>query len=131
MNEPAYTTLITRIIGACIEVHSERGPEPAESVHEECPIYELRSTGLFVERQVEIPVVYEGRETNKTFFMDLVVEDVIVLELKAVEKLLPLHEVQTVTYLRLADKRLGLLINFNVPVLREGIRRKINGNLNP
>ena len=86
--------------------------------------------GLYVERQVEIPVIYKGKETSKTFFMDMLIEDVIVLELKAVENLLPIHEVQTVTYMRLADKKLGLLINFNVSIMRQGIRRKINGNLN-
>ena len=130
MNEIAYNKLSSKIISACIEVHRELGPGLLESVYEECLTYELRSMGLYVERQVELPVIYKGRETNKTFFMDLVIEDIIVLELKAVENLLPIHEVQTVTYLRLADKKLGLLINFNVPLMREGIRRKINGNLN-
>lgn len=130
MNEIGYNKLSNKIISACIEVHRELGPGLLESVYEECLTHELRSIGLYVERQVEIPVMYKGVETNKTFFMDLLVEDVIVLELKAVENLLPIHEVQTVTYLRLADKRLGLLINFNVPLLSQGIRRKINGNLN-
>ncbi|GAB4032773.1 GxxExxY protein [Spirosoma jeollabukense] len=130
MNEIGYNRLSNKIISACIEVHRELGPGLLESVYEECLTHELRSMGLYVERQVEIPVMYKGIETNKTFFMDLVVEDVIVLELKAVENLLPIHEVQTVTYLRLADKRLGLLINFNVPLMSQGIRRKINGNLN-
>ncbi|CAN5329774.1 GxxExxY protein [soil metagenome] len=130
MNELGYNKLNNKIISACIEVHRELGPGLLESVYEECLTHELRTMGLYVERQVEIPVMYKGVETNKTFFMDLLVEDVIVLELKAVENLLPIHEVQTVTYLRLADKRLGLLINFNVPLLSQGIRRKINGNLN-
>ena len=130
MNEIGYNKLSSKIISACIEVHRELGPGLLESVYEECLTHELRTMGLYVERQVEIPVMYKGIETNKTFFMDLVVEYVIVLELKAVENLLPIHEVQTVTYLRLADKRLGLLINFNVPLMSQGIRRKINGNLN-
>ena len=130
MDETAYNKLSSKIISACIEVHRELGPGLLESVYEECLTHELRSMGLYVEQQVELPVIYKGKETNKTFFMDLVVEDVIVLELKAVENLLPIHEVQTVTYLRLADKKLGLLINFNVSLMREGIRRKINGNLN-
>ena len=130
MDELTYNKLSNKIISACIEVHRELGPGLLESVYEECLTHELRSMGLYVERQVEIPVMYKGKETNKTFFMDLVVEDIIVLELKAVENLLPVHEVQTVTYLRLANMKLGLLINFNVPLMRQGIRRKINGNLN-
>lgn len=130
MDELTYNRLSNKIISACIEVHRELGPGLLESVYEECLAYELRSMGLYVERQVEIPVMYKGRETNKTFFMDLLVEDLIVLELKAVETVLPIHEVQIVTYLRLADKKLGLLINFNVPLMRQGIRRKINGHLN-
>ncbi|MVM38673.1 GxxExxY protein [Spirosoma sp. HMF3257] len=130
MDELSYNKLSSKIINACIEVHRELGPGLLESVYEECLTHELRSRGLYVERQVEIPVMYKGKETSKTFFMDLLVEDLIVVELKAVDNLLPIHEVQTVTYMRLADKKLGLLINFNVTQMRQGIRRKINGNLN-
>ena len=130
MDELTYNKLSNKIISACVEVHRELGPGLLESVYEECLAHELRSMGLYVERQVEIPVVYKGKETNKTFFMDLVVENTIVLELKAVDTLLPIHEVQTVTYLRLADKKVGLLINFNAPLMQQGIHRKINGNLN-
>ncbi|MCK4360678.1 MAG: GxxExxY protein, partial [Bacteroidales bacterium] len=72
------------------------------------------------------PIVYKGKTLNKEFYIDLLIEDKIVIELKAVEVILPVHEVQLVTYLKLADKRLGLLINFNVPLLKEGIRRRVN-----
>ncbi|GAB4027796.1 GxxExxY protein [Spirosoma gilvum] len=104
MNELAYNRLTNKIINACIEVHRELGPGLLERVYEECLTYELRSMGLYVERQVEIPVMYKGHETTKTFFMDLLVEDTIVLELKSVENLLPIHEVQTQTYLRLSTQ---------------------------
>ena len=90
---------------------------------------ELKNNGLKAQNQVILPILYKGRELNKEFFIDILVEDIIVVELKAVEIILPVHEVQLLTYLKLANKKLGLLINFNVPVLKNGIRRKINGYL--
>ncbi len=77
--------------------------------------------------QVKLPVVYKGKQLDKEFIIDILIENEIIVELKAVECILPVHEVQLLTYLRLANKKLGLLINFNVPTLKEGIRRKING----
>ncbi|QDK77997.1 GxxExxY protein [Spirosoma sp. KCTC 42546] len=130
MNERIYNTLNHKIIGACIEVHRELGPGLLESVYEECLAFELEALGLHVERQVELPVVYKGHLLNKTFFMDIVVEEMIVIELKAVQELTPLNHIQTLTYLRMAQMKLGLLINFNVELLRDGIHRKINGKLN-
>ncbi|MFQ5446539.1 MAG: GxxExxY protein [Saprospiraceae bacterium] len=91
---------------------------------------ELQNRGLAVRNQVQLPVIYKGEKLDKHFTMDLVVEDAIVVELKAVEVILPVHEVQLVTYLKLSGKKLGLLINFNVTVLKNGLRRRINGNLN-
>jgi GxxExxY protein len=90
-------------------------------------VEELENRGLFVERQVKLPVIYKGKQIQKDFFIDLLVEKTIVIELKAVECLLPVHEVQVLTYMKLADFKLGYLINFNVSLIKEGIKRKING----
>jgi GxxExxY protein len=116
-----------QIVNAAFEVHSELGPGLLESVYEICLVEELKNRGLFVERQVKLPVIYKGKELQKDFFIDILVEKEIVIELKAVEILLPVHEVQTLTYMKLADMRLGFLINFNVPLIKQGIKRKING----
>ncbi|PRY31079.1 GxxExxY protein [Spirosoma oryzae] len=124
-----YNTLSRSIIGACIDVHRELGPGLLESVYEECLTFELRSRGLLVDRQYELPVVYKDQVLNKTFVMDLLVNGLIIVELKAVQTVLPIHEVQLLTYLRMARLKLGLLINFNVELMRDGIIRKINGYL--
>lgn len=116
-----------QIVQAAFEVHSELGPGLLESVYEVCLVEELENRGLFVERQVKLPVIYKGKQLQKDFFIDLLVEKTIVIELKAVECLLPVHEVQVLTYMKLADFKLGYLINFNVPLIKEGIKRKING----
>lgn len=116
-----------QIVDAAFEVHSELGPGLLESVYEICLVEELQRRGLLVERQVKLPVIYKGKELQKDFFIDILVEKEIVVELKAVEVLLPVHEVQTLTYMKLADMRLGYLINFNVPLIKQGIKRKING----
>ncbi len=116
-----------QIVQAAFEVHSELGPGLLESVYEICLVEELKSRNLTVERQVKLPVVFKGKILDKEFFIDLLVEKEIIIELKAVEVLLPVHEVQLLTYMKLADKKLGYLINFNVPLIKEGIRRKING----
>ncbi len=128
--EKDYNLLTEKIISACIEVHSELGPGLLESVYEICVIDVLERIGINVESQVLLPVTFQGSVLNKEFIIDLLIEDKVILELKAVEVLLPIHEAQLVTYLKLADKKLGLLINFNVPLLKQGIKRKINGNLN-
>ena len=116
-----------QIVQAAFEVHSELGPGLIESVYEICLVEELKSRNLTVERQVKLPVVFKGKILDKEFFIDLLVEKEIIVELKAVDVLLPVHEVQLLTYMKLADKKLGYLINFNVPLIKEGIRRKING----
>ena len=121
--------LSNTIIGAAIEVHRQLGPGLLESVYEECLRVELESLDLKVRTQVDIPLSYKGIETGKTFRIDILVEDMFIIELKAVDMLKPLHEVQLLTYMKLADIHMGLLINFNVPVLKEGIKRKINGNI--
>ncbi len=120
-------SLSNTIIGAAIEVHRELGPGLLESVYEECLRVELEAMGLKVKTEVDLPLLYKGRDTGKQFRIDMLVEDMFIVELKAVELFKPLHDVQLVTYMKLADIHMGLLINFNVPVLKEGIRRKING----
>ena len=121
--------LSNTIIGAAIEVHRELGPGLLESVYEECLRVELESMGLKVKTQVDFPLTYKGIDTGKDFRIDMLVEDIFIVELKAVEMIKPLHEVQLLTYMKLADIHMGLLINFNVSVLKEGIKRKINGRL--
>jgi GxxExxY protein len=122
-----YDELTGRIIGCAIEVHKELGPGLIESVYEVCFAEELIKDGLQIKRQVSLPVFYKGRALNKEFIIDLLIEDSVVVELKSIELILPVHEAQLVTYLKLSDKKIGLLINFNVPVLKDGIRRRING----
>lgn len=126
MEENLYSDLTYKVINAAMEVHRILGPGLFESVYEFCLVEELRQRNIEVKQQVKLPIIYKGKNLEKDFFIDLLVEDKIIIELKSIETLLPVHEVQLVTYLKLADKKLGLLINFNVPVLKEGIRRKIN-----
>lgn len=114
------------IIGAAMEVHKTLGPGLLEAVYQKCLAMELEARGLAFESEKELPLLYKGKETGKTFRLDFLVEGDIVVELKAVDKLQPVHEVQLLTYLRLMEKRLGLLVNFNVAVLKEGVRRVIN-----
>ena len=128
-SELIYNRLGTKIIDAAMQVHRELGPGLLESVYEVCLIEELKNKGLKVESQVKLPLVYKGKELNKDFIIDLLVEDKIVIELKSVEDLLPVHEVQLVTYLKLSGMKLGYLINFNVSLLKFGIRRRINGEI--
>lgn len=116
-----------KIIGCAIEVHKELGPGLMESVYDVCLAEELIRSGLTIKRQVLLPVEYKGRTLEKDFIIDLLVEDEIVVELKSVEIILPVHEAQLVTYLKLSGKKLGLLINFNVSILKDGIKRRING----
>ncbi|MEQ1677425.1 MAG: GxxExxY protein [Chitinophagaceae bacterium] len=129
-NEIWYNTITARVIKRAIEVHKELGPGLMESVYEVCLKRALINEGLTVTTQVAVPVWFKGEILDKEFIIDILVEDEIVLELKSVEVILPVHEAQLVTYLKLANKKIGLLINFNVALLKEGIRRRINGKLN-
>ena len=115
------------IIGAAIEVHKFLGPGLLESVYEICLIEELEQRGLTVQQHVHLPLYYKGQLTNKFFVIDLLIENEVILELKAVDRLLPVHEHQLMTYLKLTQMNLGLLINFNVPRLVDGIKRRVNG----
>jgi GxxExxY protein len=119
--------LTGEIIGAAIEVHRHLGPGLLESAYEACLAIELESRGLQVERQKELPVRYKGRQIDAGYRIDLLVNGQVILELKSVRAIEPIHEAQLLTYLRLAEKRYGLLLNFNVPVMKQGIRRLLNG----
>jgi GxxExxY protein len=114
------------VVAAAFTVHVKLGPGLLESVYEAVLVYELRRRGLRAERQVALPVVYESLRFDEGFRADLVVEDAVILELKSVEALAPVHKKQLLTYLRLTDKRLGLLINFGAPLIRDGIVRVVN-----
>jgi GxxExxY protein len=116
-------TITERIIGAAIEVHRELGPGLLESVYEAALAYELTLQGLSIERQKEQPVRYKGLLIETGFRIDVLIEGQVVVELKAVESILPIHEAQLLTYLKLSNCRVGLLINFNVPLLKQGIKR--------
>lgn len=130
LSETVYNSLTEQIIKCCIDVHKELGPGLMESVYEVCLISALAENGFKVRSQVALPVYFKGKQLNKNFIIDLLVEDEIVLELKSIESILPIHEAQLVTYLKLSNKKLGLLINFNVVLLKDGIRRRVNGKLN-
>ena len=119
--------LSSQIIKAAITVHKELGPGLLESVYHACMLIELRNMGIKVQSEVMLPVVYRGQKVNgQEFRLDLLVDDEIIVELKSVAKVEPVHKKQLLTYLRLAGKQLGLLINFNEPLLRDGITRIIN-----
>ena len=118
--------LTSQVIGACIEVHRHLGPGLLESAYEECLTHELAERGVPYTRQQALPVIYKGIRLDCGYLMDIVVANKIILELKSVEALLPIHEAQLLTYLRLANLSLGLLINFNVPVLTRGVKRMAN-----
>lgn len=114
------------IIGAAMRVHRELGPGLLESAYEPCLMYELVEEGLRVERQKPLPVIYKGVNLDCGYRLDLVVENKIILELKTVEKILPIHEAQILSYLKLSGYTLGFLINFHVDILKNGIRRIVN-----
>jgi GxxExxY protein len=127
MNKEQYNYLSKQILDSSIEVHREMGPGLLESVYEECLIEELRSRGIFCEQQVYLPLIYKGKELNKDFRLDVLVENEIIIEIKAVEYVQAVHEAQVISYLKLANKKLGFLINFNVPLLKDGFKRYVNG----
>ncbi|MEA5141473.1 GxxExxY protein [Arcicella rigui] len=114
-----------KIIGCCIEIHKHLGPGLLESAYEECLAYELSKTGLYFERQKTVPVNYKEIILEYGYRMDFLVENKVVVELKSVEALHPVHEAQVLTYMKFAEKKVGLLINFNVTILKDGIRRFI------
>jgi len=114
------------VIGAAIEVHREMGPGLLESIYQKCMVEELRLRGMSFQAQARIPLIYKGKHLDDDLIMDFFFPNQLVLELKAVEKLLPVHEAQLLTYLRLTKTHVGLLVNFNVPVLKDGIKRMVH-----
>jgi GxxExxY protein len=115
------------IIEAAMKVHSALGPGLLESTYEACLLHELRKMGLKAVSQLILPIVYDGVNIDAGYRIDCLVEDLVIVELKAVEKMVPLYEAQLLTYLKLSKKSLGLLINFNVVHLKDGIKRIANG----
>jgi len=119
------------VVDSAMRVHSALGPGLFENVYEACLAYELKKRGLQVECQLGLPVVYEDVKLDVGYRIDVLVADQVVLELKVVEKLLPIHDAQLLTYLKLSGKQLGLLINFNVLHLKDGIKRMVNNLREP
>ena len=115
--------LTEKILGFAIEVHRQLGPGLLESAYEECLSYELSQSGIGFRRQVPLPVIYKSIRLDCGYRIDIVVEDQVILELKTVERLMPIHEAQILTYLKLSGLHTGLLLNFNSAVLKDGIRR--------
>jgi GxxExxY protein len=121
--------LATRVIGLAIEIHRALGPGLLENAYEECLYYKIVTSGLRASKQKAMPLVFEEVHLECGYRIDILVENKLVLEIKSVDTIHPIHLAQTLTYLRLGDYRLGLLINFNVEVLKSGIKRVINGDL--
>lgn len=115
--------LTEKIIGAAIEVHRHLGPGLLESAYEACLMYELEQLGLRVEQQKSLPIIYKEIQLEQGYRIDLLVEDAVVIELKAVDEVIPVHEAQILSYLKLSGCQVGLLLNFNVKLLKDGIRR--------
>jgi len=126
LNREHLNKLSKIILDSSIEVHRNLGPGLLESVYEVCLCKELNLRDINLQRQVSLPVEYKNEKLDADFRIDVLIENEIIIELKAVEFLLPVHEAQLLTYLKLADKRLGFLINFNVPKLVDGFKRRVN-----
>ena len=124
--DPSLNEISRKIVDAAFVVHRNLGPGLLESVYRECMIFELQERGLSVRSEVDVPVTYRGRTLVSTLRLDLLVEDAVIVELKAIEGILAVHRAQLLSYLRLADKRLGLLINFNEVLVKNGISRIVN-----
>jgi GxxExxY protein len=118
--------LTGQILNASIQVHNEMGPGLLESVYQLCLVNELKERNIIVETLVPVTLHYKGKPLNKDFVIDILVEGEIILELKAIDTMLPVHEAQILSYMKLANKKIGLLINFNVPYLKQGFRRFVN-----
>jgi GxxExxY protein len=119
--------LTEKVIGAAVQVHRELGPGLLENVYSECLSVELADCGLQALREMTIPLHYKTISVDNAYRLDFLVNDALIIECKAIDQLLPIHSAQVLTYLKLTNKRLGLLINFNVEVLHKGIRRIVNG----
>jgi GxxExxY protein len=123
LSHPESIALTNQIIGAAIEVHRHLGPGLLESAYDECLFWELTDLGLSVDRQRSIPLVYKSRLIKAVYRADIIVNNLVLVEVKAIEKTLPVHKAQVLTYLRMAQLSVGLLFNFNTPTMVEGITR--------
>ena len=126
LTKDEYERIGKNILDCAFEVHKELGPGLLESIYEECLCEEIKNKGLKVENQVYLPLLYKGKKLNKNFRIDVLVEDAVILEIKSAIDLYSVDEAQLVSYMKLADKHLGYLLNFNVALLKDGIRRKVN-----
>jgi GxxExxY protein len=118
-----HDPLTEKIIGFAIEVHRRLGPGLLESAYEECLCFELKEAGIPFRRQVPLPIIYKSVRLDCGYRLDILVDEQVIIELKTVERLMPIHEAQMLTYLKLSSIRSGLLLNFNAAVLKDGIRR--------
>jgi GxxExxY protein len=126
-NKEKLNEISSIVVAAAIDVHKEMGPGLLESVYQHCLVKEFRLRDMPTEVTVSIPLKYKGFYLNKDYVADIIVDQEVILELKAVEGILPVHEAQIISYLMLADKRLGFILNFNVPLMKNGIKRFVNG----
>jgi GxxExxY protein len=126
MNKEQFEYLANQIFQAALEVHKTLGPGLLESVYEFALVKELQIRNIFVQYQVKVPLIYKGYDTGKEFYLDILVENELVIEVKSVDMLHPVHQAQLLSYLKLADKRMGFLINFNVTLIKDGFKRMVN-----
>ncbi|MDA3872057.1 MAG: GxxExxY protein [Candidatus Marinimicrobia bacterium] len=126
MNREEYNKISKQLLDSAITVHKEMGPGLVESVYEHCLIKELRLRNFNVQNQVIVPLYYKKYKLDKNYIIDVLLEKKIVIEIKAVETILPVHEAPIISYLKLTNKKLGFLINFNVPLLKNGFKRFVN-----
>jgi GxxExxY protein len=127
INAPRINRITGAVIAAAMRVHSQLGPGLLESAYEACLAHELRKQGVAVSQQVGLPVIYDGERIELGYRIDLMVEDLIVVEIKCVEAIHPVHQAQLLSYIRLSRRNVGLLINFHVAHLRDGIKRMVDG----
>ena len=127
MEKEQYNEITGKILKAAITVHQEMGPGLLESIYEYCLCKELNSVGLNASNQCMLPLYYKGEYLQKDFRIDILVENKILIEIKAVDNIQPVHEAQVISYLKMSNLKVGLLINFNVPVIKQGFRRFVNG----
>ncbi len=126
MDKVTYNKYSAIILDSALRVHKEMGPGLLEAIYQQCMVAELKLRDIQIETMVMIPLIYRGQHLSKEYVVDILVEKEIIVELKAVEGILPVHEAQIISYLKLADKKLGFLINFNVPLIKHGFRRFVN-----
>lgn len=123
--DPHLNEITGAIVDSAFQVHEIVGPGLLESVYHRCLVIEMMNRGLKIEQEVAVPIRYKGYDVNSFYRIDILVEERVIVELKSVDRLLPVHDAQILSYLRLAQKKIGLLINFNVPLIKKGIRRFI------